>query len=941
MSPPLVGRAEERAAVAGALQAFRARPGGIVTVEGEPGIGKSALLAHVAARAAAEGCTVLAARATEFEADLPYALWTDALDAHLAGAGARRLARLGVADPGALATLLPALGEAGEELADRHRTHRALRDLLERLAATRPLVLCLDDVHWADPASIDALAALLSRPPAAAVLLAIAARSGQAPALLAAASAGAAVTVLVPGPLSEAEATELIGADAAAIYPHAGGNPFYLEQLARAGGVVGDGAGIAADGSVPPAVAAALAAELSALGPQARGLLDAAAVVGDPFDPGLAADVAELAEPAALAALDELLARAIVRPAEAPRRFAFRHPVVRHAVYAATPGGWRLGAHARAAVGLERQGAGVVLRAHHVEHAAAAGDERAIALLAAAAGELQSPAPATAAHFQAAALRLLPDRPEDRERRARMQARLADAQAAAGDAEAARETLVDALLTARGDERLTLTVALANAEWWLGRNDEARRRLHVALSELPAQPSPNRIRLRLALALTALFGCDLGEAQAHASDARDDARAIGDPVFELAALAGGALARVTEADGPRAVDALDESSAALERLSGEQLATRLPSLWMHGRARHALGRFDAALADFERGSALAAQTGRERVLLVLTVESVATLVELGRLAQAIAAAQEGVELARLSKNPRTLVWARSALASARLASGDVASALRDATEAGKDAPPADFYAAGQPGWCLGTALTAAGNADRAVPTMLDALGGTQLTAVLPVYRPRAAADLVEALLAVGDVGVAEEVLAHGEAAAAGAGTVWASAVTAVARSAVELARGQAREAAERAAAARETATGAPLLRAIALLAQGRALAAAGERRAAVEALAGAESELDGFGALRRRDEAVRELRRLGHRVVRAAREAQDGALEPLTAREREIAELVAAGRTNREVAEQLVLSTRTIEAHLRSIYAKLEVRSRVELARAVQRAGAA
>jgi DNA-binding NarL/FixJ family response regulator len=64
----------------------------------------------------------------------------------------------------------------------------------------------------------------------------------------------------------------------------------------------------------------------------------------------------------------------------------------------------------------------------------------------------------------------------------------------------------------------------------------------------------------------------------------------------------------------------------------------------------------------------------------------------------------------------------------------------------------------------------------------------------------------------------------------------------------------------------------------------------------------------------------------------------DAAAGPLTAREREIAELVAAGRTNREVAEQLVLSTRTIEAHLRNIYGKLGVRSRVELARAARRA---
>ena len=90
--------------------------------------------------------------------------------------------------------------------------------------------------------------------------------------------------------------------------------------------------------------------------------------------------------------------------------------------------------------------------------------------------------------------------------------------------------------------------------------------------------------------------------------------------------------------------------------------------------------------------------------------------------------------------------------------------------------------------------------------------------------------------------------------------------------------------------------------------------------------------------MRLRDEAVRELRRLGHRVVRpAARSRAERSASP--ARERDIARLVAPGRTNREVAEQLVLSTRTIEAHLRNIYAKLGVRSRTELAHALQRSG--
>ena len=432
-------------------------------LEGEPGIGKSRLLAWAAEAAGAE---VLSARASEYEADLPYGLWIDALGDELVVSG------------------------------DRHgRTVRSARGWRARA----PLVVCLDDVHWADPASVDALAALVHRPPAGDVLLVLAARTGQLPRALGAGRADPA------RPASEDEARELVGADADAVYGASGGNPFYLEQLVRAGGAAGEGA--SGDGTVPPAVAAALAAELGGLGAEARRLLDAAAVVGDPFELDLAAAVAELGD--ALPPLDELLARSLVRPGGAPRRFAFRHPVVRHAVYEATPGGWRLGAHARAAAALERRGAGPVERAHHVEQAAAPGDEAAIALLSAAADELHSPAPATSARYRAAALRLMPGGAA----RTPAELRLADAQAAAGDATGARGTLLEALRTAAPGERLALTVAVANSEWWLGRTPEARRRLQVALGELPAEPSPDRIRLRLALALTSLMGLDLEDAR--------------------------------------------------------------------------------------------------------------------------------------------------------------------------------------------------------------------------------------------------------------------------------------------------------------------------------------------------------------------------------------------------------------------------------------------
>jgi hypothetical protein len=134
-----------------------------------------------------------------------------------------------------------------------------------------------------------------------------------------------------------------------------------------------------------------------------------------------------------------------------PRRFAFRHPVV---PACGLRGGRRAGGGSERTGGRRRRsrdgGAGAVERAHHVEQAAGAGDEAAIALLSEAAVALQSPAPATAARYHAAALRLMPAGAEGR---TRVQLRLSEAQAAAGDAAGARDTLLDALRTAAPEDR--------------------------------------------------------------------------------------------------------------------------------------------------------------------------------------------------------------------------------------------------------------------------------------------------------------------------------------------------------------------------------------------------------------------------------------------------------------------------------------------------------
>ena len=114
-------------------------------------------------------------------------------------------------------------------------------------------------------------------------------------------------------------------------------------------------------------------------------------------------------------------------------------------------------------------------------------------------------------------------------------------------------------------------------------------------------------------------------------------------------------------------------------------------------------RFRWRAADLKRGLAQAAETERETVRLLFAVESVGVLAELGRLKDADEMAGEGVELARLAGSPPLLLWAQSALSCARLAAGDVGSAMREAREAHSSGARPDFCATGQPGWSLGLA----------------------------------------------------------------------------------------------------------------------------------------------------------------------------------------------------------------------------------------------
>ncbi|MEO5874292.1 MAG: AAA family ATPase, partial [Streptosporangiaceae bacterium] len=351
---PLVGRLEVLRSFEHAL----VQTGfSFLSLVGEPGAGKSRLLAVLADRARESSRLALWGRAAEFDEEMPFGSVVDALDDHLDGC-ADLASRLG-ASAALLASVFPSLEDAVPERAatlNRYRLHKAFRQLLDELADDEGLVLILDDLHWADHGTIELLDHLVRHPPRGRVLIAVAYRPVQAaPRLSALAENGLQITV---GPLSLAESAELLGPDVSRercgrLHEASGGNPFYLDALARSEQAATD-----ADGHdvLPRAVRAALQLEVSRLSPGALLAAQGAAVAAEEFDPVLVAVAADVPESFALTAIDELVARDVAR-SSAPGRFRFRHSLVRQAVYTAAAAGWRLAAHGRVAAHLAELGA--------------------------------------------------------------------------------------------------------------------------------------------------------------------------------------------------------------------------------------------------------------------------------------------------------------------------------------------------------------------------------------------------------------------------------------------------------------------------------------------------------------------------------------------------------------------------------------------------------
>jgi DNA-binding CsgD family transcriptional regulator/tetratricopeptide (TPR) repeat protein len=931
----------------------------ILRLEGEPGIGKSRMLAELAARGIDRGFLALGGRSAEFEADVPFAVFVDALDDFLAGLDRRALAALDPAVIAHLAAVFPALQPMAQPPplalpAERFLIHRAVRSLLNCLAVRAPVVLGLDDLHWLDGASSELVIHLVSHPPSRGVLIAVSYRPAQlgdrVRAALDRGEAEGRVTAVEIGPLLRSEAELLVSREVPpplidSLYQESGGNPFYLLELARAPRArVGSSRNPSAPTEVPPAVIAAIEQEMATLASDAAALVRGAAVAGEPFTPELAAVAADIPVGASLAVLDRLVESGLIQATDVPRRFLFRHPLLRRAVYQSGRPGWRIAAHRRLAEALRERGGSAAEVAHHMEASAEVGDEQAISALTTAGQALAKHAPAVAAHHLEAALRLLPD--EASTRRLGLLVPLATSLGAAGHLSESREALLDALSLLPPNAvrpRVELEAFCAAVEQLLGLHAEAHARLHAALGALPADACPEAAALMIELAADGLWRMDWKSMRDWAAEARKMARRAQNGPIEATALSLLAYGDYCVGTPVSALRWLGLGAALVNRMSGADLAMRLDAAYYLVYAEFFLERYEDANRHTDRGLAVARATGRGQFFVPTLTAKALTLRRLGRLREAAETAREAVDSARLAGPEQVILYALWAYTWVANAEGDTKSALAAGEEGlsiSRQLRPSLLSAAAA--WILGEVLLEAGDPVRCAAVVLDAAGGPSLPQLQPGERC-----YVWHVLARAEIQRRRYDAAQGwvdrleEASLELAPTRLPRSFAQLARGHLLLARGDAGAAAQAALAAGDAADDvhARLDAARARLLAGRACAAAGERDRGLDLLEGAREELELCGAARYRDEAAHDLRRLGRKVGRGGRRAgSEAGVEALSERELQIAELVAAGMTNKQIGDELFLSIKTVERHLSHTFAKLNVSSRAQVGALLARA---
>jgi DNA-binding CsgD family transcriptional regulator len=898
--------------------------GGVLVIEGEPGIGKTTLWGEAVRRARLAGCQLLSCRPVPSDAGLPHVGLSDLLRPVPAGAFEHLPAPQ--RRPLEVALLRE---EAGEGDLEPRAVGTGLTALLAALAEAGRLLLAVDDAQWLDPASARALAFALRRLEERRVRLVAAVRM-EAPAwqrpdgapaerpggrhapraggfaVIEASLGRQALSRLPVGPLSVASTHQMFRQVLGASFPRpvlvrihqaAGGNPFYALEIAREVGR----AGVPPPGQplpIPPDQRDLALLRLRRLPRATRDVLTE--ISARPSASASDLDLTALA-PAERAGI------VAVRPGG---RVEFGHPLFGSALYSSLPEADRRGLHRR----LAQRAAGLEERARHLALAAAGPDDTTAAELdrAAAAASARGAAD-VAVQLKELACRLTP--PGDQPARIRRGIELAERRYFAGDPGGARRELErwrDTLPP--GDDRARVLLELGSIHTVQGEATAGPELMMQALDEARTRELRARIHARIAAdADDSDMGVEHAEAALALLDERDD------PQLYSFALHNVALFKLYSGLG--ADNAAIEKGMRLQREAAAWEMSSVPAMW----ARN-LDDFATARTRFGDLLRAAREQGDEATVSALLTHLARLEAMTGHIDRARGLAEEALDLAGQTEQGLYVTMALCVKAHVCGYAGELAEAralIGQMMRRLDDKP--DIILEGMARMVLGAAALAAGDLAEADRQLSRSDEIEELTHHREPATNRFQADHAEAVIGLGDLERAERLVQRLEARAEALPRPWISAVAARCRGLLNAAAGDLDAALtdyQRALAA-HTALDMPSELGRTLLALGRLHRRRNERQRAQECLEHAASVFESCAARAWQAVTVTELRRARGRRGHSAQ---------LTATERQICELAAAGLRNTEIAARLYLSGKTVEANLTQAYRKLGVRSRTELA---------